>query len=177
MVFKQVVLTLAHLFIPAIVIAKFKFSIISAVLTPFAFASFPLIREDFRSKRLPNKIIYPTTLATLAVIAVYAIDQESIAIFTQPVGRAGIAFLVAITLYFIARGGFGAGDVKLFFLAGLALGIFTPAHIFAAAIFVCLGVALYALTLLITKQVHTRSAVAFGPFIILGSWLAILLFN
>ena len=177
MVFKKLILALAHLFVPAMVIAQFKFSIVSAVLAPLAVATFPLIREDFRNKRLPNRIIYPTTLVTLGVISIYAIQQRSTPIFTQPVGRAVIAFLIALALYFLARGGFGAGDVKLVFLVGLSLGIFTPAQIFAASIFACLGVALYALALLLTKQVHARSTVAFGPFIILGSWLAILLFN
>lgn len=177
MVLKKLVLTAAYFFIPALVIAQFKFSIVSAVLAPLAIASFPLIREDFRSKRLPNRIIYPTTLVTLGVISIYAIQQRSFSIFTQPVSRAGIAFTIALILYFIARGGFGAGDVKLVFIAGLTLGIFTPAHILAAAIFACLGVALYSLALLVTKQASTKSTVAFGPFIILGSWLAILLFN
>lgn len=177
MVFKKLVLTAAYIFVPALVIAQFKFTIVSTVLAPLAIASFPLIREDFRSKRLPNRIIYPTTLATLGVVSIYAIQQRSFSIFTQLVSRAGIAFLIALILYFIARGGFGAGDVKLVFLAVLTLGIFTPAHILAAAIFACLGVALYSLALLVTKQASTKSTVAFGPFIILGSWLSILLFN
>jgi len=177
MLFKKLFFALAYLIAPVMVIAQFEFTITSAVLAPLALASFPLIREDFRNKRLPNRIIYPTTLVTLAVITMYSLAQSSLSLFTQPVGRAGIAFLVALALYFLARGGFGAGDVKLVFLAGLPLGIFTPAHILAAAIFACLGVALYSLALLVTKQASTKSTVAFGPFIILGSWLAILLFN
>jgi len=176
-VFGQVVLTLAHVFLPAAILLKFKFTIITAVLMPFAIASFPLIREDFRSKRLPNRIIYPTTLVTLIVITGHSIYIDDVLAFSQPVGRAIIAFFIAFFLYLIARGGFGAGDVKLFFLAGLTLGIFTPALMYAAMVFSFLSVALFALALVVTKQASTRSTVAFGPFIILGSWLAILLFS
>ena len=177
MLISQAVLTLAHLILPAIVLTKFKVSIITVVLMPFAIVSFPLIREDLRIKRLPNRLIYPATLATLLVITGYAIYKGSFETFTQPVMRGIISFAIALVLYFLARGGFGAGDVKLFFLTGLTLGIFTTAHMIAAAIFACLGVALYAIVLLITKRATTKTAVPFGPFIIMGSWLAILLFN
>ncbi len=177
MIIGQALFTLAHLILPVILLVKFKFTIITAVLLPFALVSFPLIREDIRSKRLPNRFIYPATIATIFVIISYAIYRHEFVTFMQPVGRALVAFALALLLYLIARGGFGAGDVKLFLLAGLALGVFTPAHMIAAAVFACLGVALYAIALLITKRASTKTAVPFGPFIIFGSWLAIILFN
>ena len=177
MIINQVLLTLAQLILPAAVLLKFKFTIITVVLLPLAAVSFPLLREDFRSKRLPNRLIYPAVITTLGIITAYALYRGDIATFTQPVGRAVVAFFIALLLYLIARGGFGAGDVKLFFLAALALGVFTPAHLIAAAVFACLGVAIYASALMITKKASTKTTVPFGPFIIIGSWLAILLFN
>jgi leader peptidase (prepilin peptidase)/N-methyltransferase len=177
MMLQLIISTLAQLILPVAVVLKFKITIISVVLMPFAIASYPLIREDFRSKRLPNRIMYATISATFLVIIAYAIYRGSFTTFSQPVGRAIIAFVIGFVLYVIARGGFGAGDVKLFFLAGLTLGIFTPAHMIAAMVISFLGVALFALALLLTKQASKRSTIAFGPFIILGSWLVILLFN
>jgi prepilin signal peptidase PulO-like enzyme (type II secretory pathway) len=40
-----------------------------------------------------------------------------------------------------------------------------------------LGVALFAIVLLITKRASSKTTVPFGPFIIIGSWLAVLLLN
>ncbi|CAB4694762.1 unannotated protein [freshwater metagenome] len=177
MLLQQVLLTLSHLILPVLVLLKFKFTIVTAVLLPYAIVSYPLLIEDFRNKRLPNRMIYPATIATLIIITAYAIYRHDFGIFSQPVGRAIISFLISLVLYLIARGGFGAGDVKLFFLSGLTLGIFTPAHLIAATIFACLGVALFAIVLLITKRASSKTTVPFGPFIIIGSWLAVLLFN
>lgn len=177
MLLQQVLLTLAHLILPVLVLLKFKFTIVTAVLLPYAIVSYPLLIEDFRNKRLPNRMIYPASIATLIIITAYAIYRHDFGIFTQPVGRAIISFLISLVLYLIARGGFGAGDVKLFFLSGLTLGIFTPTHLIAATIFACLGVALFAIVLLITKRASSKTTVPFGPFIIIGSWLAVLLFN
>jgi leader peptidase (prepilin peptidase)/N-methyltransferase len=144
---------------------------------PFAVISAPLVFEDIRNHRLPNRIIYSAFVVTLLLISGFSIYKVDLKTFTQPIFGAAVSFFIAFLIYLIARGGFGAGDVKLFALTGLIFGIFTPAHMIAAAIFACLGVALYTLALLTLKRATRKTQVPFGPFIIIGSWLSIIIFN
>ena len=168
---------LLNLVVPILVLVKFKLTIITLGLAPFAAVSYALIREDFRAKRLPNLILYPTTIVTIFIFLLVAIFRGDFELFAAPFLRGLISFTIAFFIYLISRGGFGAGDIKLFFLTGLVLGIFSTAHVIAGAILACIGVAVYALFLVATKRATTKNTVPFGPFIIGGSWLAIFLFN
>ena len=162
-----------YFLVPALASAKLGFTAQSLMAMPVAIASFPLLREDFRNKKLPNRIIYPTTISTLILILGAAIFQGDFHLFTRSITSAFFSFVGAFFLYLIARGGFGAGDVKLFLLTGLLLGTFETPRVIPAAIFSIFGVALYSLFLLITKQATAKTAVAFGPFIIIGTWISI----
>lgn len=168
---------LLNFLLPAIVLFKFKLTIVTFGLLPFAAVSFALVKEDFRTKRLPNRILYPATLATIFIMVVVALVRGDFSLFLQPFLRGAISFFIALLIYLVAKGGFGAGDIKLFFLTGLALGIFSTAHVIAGAVFACIGVAAYAIFLMLTKRASAKNTVPFGPFIIGGSWLAIFLFN
>ena len=173
----QLLIVLAHIVLPVVVIAKFKFSLITVALMPFALVSVPLFREDIKSKRLPNRILYPAIFSTLALLLISAIIDHQLSLFVQPVGNAVLSFFGAFILYLVARGGFGAGDVKLFFLTGLVLGIFTPTRISTAAIISIFGAALYALFLLLTKRANSKTSLAFGPFIFMGTWATLIIFH
>ena len=166
-------LALAQIVLPVLVIVKLGYSIQALLAMPFAIASYPLLREDFRSKKLPNRIIYPTTITTLILIFGAALFKGDFYFFTESIISATLSFVGAFFLYLIARGGFGAGDVKLFLLTGLLLGTFDNPRVIPAAIFSIFGVALYSLFLLITKRATAKTAVAFGPFIIIGTWISI----
>ncbi len=142
-------------------------------IAPFAIASIPLLLEDFRNKRLPNRIIYPTLLATFLLILGDAVIERDFQIFWRSITSACLSFVFAFILYLFARGGLGAGDVKLYALTGLALGTFSEPHVVPAATFSIIGVALYSLFLIITKRATAKTTVAFGPFIIIGAWISI----
>ena len=166
-------LSLAYVIFPVLVIVKLGFTTQTLLVIPFAIASFPLLLEDFRSKKLPNRIIYPTTICTFILIFGVALFQGDFHLFTKSIISASLSFVGAFLLYLIARGGFGAGDVKLFLLTGLVLGSFETPREISAAIFSIFGVALYSLFLIITKRATAKTTVAFGPFIIIGAWISI----
>ena len=166
-------MVLAHCALPLVTLLKFGFAVQSALIMPFAVASFPLLLEDFRSKKLPNRILYPTTITTLILIFGVALFKSDFHLFAKSIISASLSFIGAFSLYLIARGGFGAGDVKLFLLTGLLLGTFDTPRVVPAAIFSIFGVALYSLFLVITKRATAKTAVAFGPFIIIGTWISI----
>lgn len=134
-----------------------------------------LIVIDARTHRLPNRIVLPT-LAVLIVLA--ALDAL--------VAGQGIAFLRALlgmvilggfyaVLRGISRAGMGGGDVKLAAVIGFVLGWhgWQSLAIGAASAFV-LG-ALYALVLILLRRADGATRIAFGPWMIAGALLGVVL--
>ncbi|RFU71575.1 prepilin peptidase [Peribacillus saganii] len=75
-----------------------------------------------------------------------------------------LLFLIAL----ISRGGMGGGDIKLYFVIGLALGFkLTLLSFFAATL---LG-ALYGVGVIVAGKFKKGQAIPFGPFIALGTLL------
>ena len=77
---------------------------------------------DIREHRLPNRIVYPLTLAVAALLVVAAIGDDDWSAF----GRALLAGVVAVAafagLHLASPRSLGLGDVKLVGVLGLALG-------------------------------------------------------
>ena len=79
--------------------------------------------------------------------------------------------------YFLLRvirpGGMGGGDVKLAGVIGLALGWlgWAPLIVGAFAAFVLGGV--YGILLILLRRAGRRSAIPFGPWMILGAWTGV----
>ena len=167
----------AWCFLPLAVYYKFGIDVLTLVLLPCAVVTPHLVFIDIRKKILPNKFIYPAIFATLLIITCFAISQGSFAKFTQPVSRAVIISGLAFILYVISRGKIGAGDVKLFFLTGLVLGVFSPEHLIMSQLITSVAVLIFTVTLLALKRVTVKTRIAFGPFILLGTWLTVFLFN
>jgi leader peptidase (prepilin peptidase)/N-methyltransferase len=73
----------------------------------------------------------------------------------------------------LARGGFGMGDVKLAFVLGLFAAFISWEALFVAVFgaFVLGGLA--SILLLLLTKASRKDAIPFGPWLVLGSWLAI----
>lgn len=170
-------LVLASLLVPALVVLKFGLSILSLVLLPSALVAAPLAIHDVRSKLLPNRFIYPAITATLLVIIEFSVNQKEVSKLLQPLSYAFLIAGVALLLHLLLNSSIGAGDVKLLFLVGLNLGVFTSAHALMAILITAVSVLIFALTLLVTKKGNTNTKIAFGPFILAGNWVTILLFG
>jgi leader peptidase (prepilin peptidase)/N-methyltransferase len=170
-------LILSSLILPVLVLLKFQFSILALVLMPSAFVAVPLAYYDIRSRLLPNKFIYPAIISTLLVIIGFALSQQNFSKFLQPFTYALLISGIAFLLYLLVKSSLGAGDVKLLFLVGLNLGVFTTAHVLMAVLITAISVLVYALTLLFTKKADPKTKIAFGPFILAGNWVTILLFG
>ncbi|HUG74266.1 MAG TPA: prepilin peptidase [Acidimicrobiia bacterium] len=141
----------------------------------FVAVTFVLAIVDLDTKRLPNRILYPgTAVALVLLIAGTAFEGN-----WQDLGRGalgGLAYFAGLfALAIVARGGFGFGDVKLAFLLGLfvaraswgALGVAVLGAFFLGGM---VGVAL-----LVTRRAGRKSAIPFGPVMVLAAWLAIAL--
>lgn len=128
---------------------------------------------DIDYKRLPNRILYPgTVVGVLLLSAGAAAEGDLSSLYRGLLGGAayfGLLLLVAL----LARGGFGMGDVKLAFV----LGVFTAFRSWEA-----LGVAVFgafvlgglaSMLLLLLSKANRKDAIPFGPWLVLGSWVAV----
>ena len=141
-------------------------------LAAMAVITVPLVLIDLRVHRLPNAITYPTglLLLTLMVLGPFAGGSWANSLNVLLQGLVPAAILLTIGL--ISRGGMGLGDVKLAALMGWSAGWFgIAATVSSFAVAFLLGGA-YAVIVLVTKKMNRKSAIPFGPFLLIGFWIA-----
>lgn len=135
-------------------------------------ASVVLSVIDARTHRLPNRWVlpgYPVLLGAFLVAA--TADAAWSALLRAAVG--GALMFAFYLLLRAAGGGMGGGDVKLAGVLGLALGWsgWPALAVGAVAGFVLGG--LYGALLLALRRAGRRTAVPFGPWMLLGAWIGI----
>jgi len=123
---------------------------------------------DFYFMIIPNKIVLPAALIGLAAAIVLRPDKWWHFLMAA-VGSALFLLILAV----IWPGGMGMGDVKLALLMGGVLGIFVVVAMFLAFL---LG-ALVGLALIASKRKTRKDAIPFGPYLALGSVVALLYGN
>jgi leader peptidase (prepilin peptidase) / N-methyltransferase len=144
-------------------------------LVAAAAAALLLAAVDLAVHRLPDRVTYPATaLVLLAVLA----DALVLGTWSQ-LGRAllaaSAAFLIAALAAVLSPEGLGFGDVKLLALIGLVLG-WWGWSVLVLGVFVGLVLgALMSLGLVLLRRAGWRSAVPFGPPLLLGAAFALLL--
>lgn len=78
-------------------------------------------------------------------------------------------FIIIALIILVSRGGMGAGDMKLFFVLGIILGI---KKVLIAFFLSCLIGTLFGMLLLLFKRIDRKQPVPFGPSIVIGTLLA-----
>jgi leader peptidase (prepilin peptidase) / N-methyltransferase len=126
-----------------------------------------LTATDLEQRRLPHLVLDPL----IVLAALFVPFNPAVEPLEALIGAgAAVAFLGALAL--VVRGGLALGDLYLVAPIGLMLGwpsIFTA--LFAAA-FLAAGTSL---ALLATRRVGMRSYIPFGPFLVGGAVLTLLL--
>ncbi|MFE7227108.1 prepilin peptidase [Nocardioides sp. NPDC057577] len=144
-------------------------SLLAAYLV-FAAVAMALALIDLDVRRLPNAIVLPA-YPLLAALLVLGAD-------TAALSRAGIGALVLfgffLSIALIAPRGIGFGDVKLAGVIGgmtayLSWGTFLTAAFGAFVLGAAAGIAL-----ILGRGAHRKTAVPFGPFMLLAAWASIL---
>jgi leader peptidase (prepilin peptidase) / N-methyltransferase len=126
-----------------------------------------LVATDLEQRRLPHLALDPLILLALLFVPVNPGVEPPLALLGA---AAAVVFLGALAL--VVRGGLALGDLYLVAPIGLMLGwpaIFTA--LFAAA-FLAAGTSLVLLAL---RRVGMRSYIPFGPFLVGGAVLTLLL--
>lgn len=130
---------------------------------------------DIKVQRLPDPLVLPAFPVMLALLVLAAVMQHDGGGLLRAL-LGGLTLAAGFLVLALARPGqLGGGDIKLAGLAGLALGwLGWPAVAIAAALGFSLS-AVVSLALLATRRVSLDSAVCFGPFLLGGALLAVLM--
>lgn len=145
------------------------FFIISALIIIFVY--------DFRHYIIPDKIIYPAIGVSLVYLLFKTLDFGHWNLFgiLNPFLNGLLASVLAGGFFFaivaITKGaGMGGGDVKLAFLMGLVLG--WPNILLALFLAFTIG-AICGIILMFLKKKTFKSEIPFGPFLVLGTFIAL----
>jgi leader peptidase (prepilin peptidase)/N-methyltransferase len=129
---------------------------------------------DLDTHRLPNAIVLPSYIVGGVLLALASLligDWTALL-------RSGIGMFALYVFYFVLRmvrpDGMGGGDVKLAGVIGLYLGYagWGALVVGAFAAFVLGGV--YGVALMVMRRAGRKSAIPFGPWMIVGAWVGLL---
>ncbi|GAA1958142.1 prepilin peptidase [Microbacterium aquimaris] len=146
-----------------------------AAYVAFAGISVVLAVIDARSHRLPNRIVaagYALATVTLGLSAVAGGDgAEAIRALAAGAALFGALLLVRI----LDPRAIGGGDVKLAGLIGIHLGWLGWDAVLLGVALAFAGAGVFALLLVVARRRGGAARIAFGPWLLGGTWAAILL--
>jgi leader peptidase (prepilin peptidase)/N-methyltransferase len=147
----------------------------TVALAWLACAAVVLGSVDLAVHRLPNRVTYPAFVVCAVALAVDAAGSGT----WGPLLRAGVAaaatFLVAAGASALGPDVLGFGDVKLLGVLGLVLGWFGWGMLLTGVFLGLVTGALLSLALLVTRRAGWRTAIPFGPPLLVGAVLALML--
>lgn len=134
-----------------------------------------LIVIDARTHRLPNRIVLPTLGALVLLVIVEAlVTGDGGRMLRALLGGLALGVFYAI-LHLASRQGMGGGDVKLAAVIGLVLAWHGWQTLLLGAAAAFLLGALYALALMLARRANRSTRIAFGPWMIIGAALAVVI--
>lgn len=139
----------------------------AAMLAPFLGVLVALAVIDARTKKLPNRIIYPTLLTAAVYLVVASLAGGEMDLREALIGSLAYGGGLLIVA-FIAPRGMGMGDVKLVALIGLVLGSLGLDYVAVAAGLGILFGGVGAIAALL-RGATRKQAIPFGPFLVAGA--------
>lgn len=134
-----------------------------------------LARVDLRVFRLPDVLTLPAFGATAALLGLAATMPSHDGSWTRALIAAVALAAVYFVLFFINPAGMGFGDVKLAPTLGLVLGWYGWPAVFLGTFAGFLLGAVTALVLVALRRADRKTPIPFGPFMLAGAWLGVLL--
>jgi leader peptidase (prepilin peptidase)/N-methyltransferase len=129
---------------------------------------------DLETYLLPNRIVYPLTVAMVALLGLGAAADGNLDDFVRGLLAAAVAFVIFFLLHLISPRSMGFGDVKLSFTLGLSLGVLGWDYMILGLFLGFLYGAVVGIVLIATKIRGKSQAVPFGPFLAAGTITALL---
>jgi leader peptidase (prepilin peptidase)/N-methyltransferase len=144
-------------------------------LVALALAGAPLVVIDYEQHRLPNRLVYPAAIAAAALLALAAAVRHDWPDYLRAVEAGAASYAVLFVLMFISPRSFGWGDVRLGGVLGGYLGFRSWLSVYYGIFAGFVLGALVAVVLLATRRATMKTAVAFGPMLLLGALLVLVL--
>ncbi|HEU5355340.1 MAG TPA: A24 family peptidase [Actinocrinis sp.] len=146
----------------------------------FAAGSVALAIIDARTKLLPNRIVFPLYGVGLVGFGlITALVHDSAAVTHLITALAAMAVLFGVFYAIAMFGPMGYGDVKLAGVIGLYLGWLAIPIVFAGVLLGTVAAALAAIGIVAVRTARRkpwrRTEIPYGPYLLLGAWVAILL--
>jgi leader peptidase (prepilin peptidase)/N-methyltransferase len=169
------VLELASAAVLALLLGRFGGSPQAIPFVVLGVLGVALAAIDIAVQRLPDQLVLPAFPVLISLLALPAVlEHDGGGLLRALLGSLvlGAGFLL---LALLRPGQLGGGDIKLAALAGLALGWLGWPTVAAAS---ALGFSLFAavsLALLAARRISLGGAVCFGPFLLGGALVAVLL--
>lgn len=130
---------------------------------------------DVRVHRLPDRLTLPLAGALPLLLAVAALLPYAAGSWLHSLLGALVLGGAYLGLFLVHPDGMGFGDVKLAVPLGAALGWYGWGVLFAGAFAGFLLGSVYGLGLVLTRRAGRGSAIPFGPFMLVGALLGLLL--
>lgn len=138
-------------------------------LVLFAVNGARLFWIDARTHLLPNRIIlpwYPFAIVLLGASAAFAGDWAGLA---RTLLAGAVLFAFYLLLHLVQPRGMGLGDVKLAGILGLYLGYLGWSHLLLGTLAAFVVGSVAGIVLIALRRAGLKTAIAFGPYMLLGT--------
>ena len=127
-----------------------------------------LARIDIRERRLPNPIVGGLAACTVVLLSFAAWQLNEPRRILVALAAGFVLFLALLAMAVSSPSGLGMGDVKLGFVTGVMLGWLGWEWVFWGTFIGFTVGACWALILMMARRANRSTAIAFGPFLLLG---------
>ena len=128
---------------------------------------------DAYTHRLVRQITHTMAVSGVLILGFHALQNS----LTKSLVSAGVCAISGVAISFLtnkfAKGGLGAGDVRLMAVLGWHLGFLSYGAAIWAMFAACCFASIFGLALVAVRRASWQRRIAFGPFLGLGTVLAI----
>ena len=128
---------------------------------------------DIDTHLLPRRIVYRTIAVAMPLLVLSAFFDNTGSVIGMFIGGLGMWCMLRV-LEVLSRGDLGGGDVGLGGLLGLYLGWVSYEAVLVGLFASFLVGGFFAVALLVTRKANRNTHFAFGPFLIVGTLIAVL---
>jgi leader peptidase (prepilin peptidase)/N-methyltransferase len=154
---------------------KFGLSYIGLALIAIAVITLPLVVIDTKIQRLPNILLGSAAIWLLLISGLNCVFSGDAYVLVRPILNSLSCLSFFLLIRILSRNGLGMGDVKLAALLGYAGGLISTPTSIAAVLLSFFSAGIVAIALLASRLKGRKSAIPFGPFMLMGFWVAVIL--